>query len=136
MGAEDQFHRIRRSSSKRSRALRDLCALELKHSMKTRAEFEQAAPKLQIAVRRLKKVLGIYGFSIDRTLESVTAEVVANDGQTAKLKVGYTLLGTPLSTETEMVKLDGRWYAKDTIEKLRQHAAGSAPAAAAAKTDG
>ena len=112
-------------------------ALELETLDEGRAlSFEQAAPKLMVAVNGLKKVFDVYGFSVDRTLESVKTEVISNDGQTAKLKVDYTLLGTPLSTETDMVKLDGRWYAKDTIDKLKQHAVESTPPAAAAKTDG
>lgn len=102
-------------------------------------DFEQSAPKLKIAVNGLKQVLDVYGFSLDRTLDSIKTEVLSNDGTNARVKVSYTLLDTPLSTETEMVKIDGRWYGKDTIEKLKQRSAGiDAPAAPAAtpKTDG
>ena len=56
----------------------------------------------------LKQALNVYGFSIDETLDSIKPEVVSNDGKTAKLKVGYTLLGTPLTGETDMVSVDGR----------------------------
>ena len=106
-------------------------ALELKTLDEANAlTFEQAAPKLAIAITGFKKLLAVYGFSVDAVLQSVRTDVISNDGQNAKVKVGYTLLGTELSTESEMVKLDGRWYAKDTIDKLREHA--SAPAAVAA----
>ena len=119
-------------------------ALDLKNLDEARAlDFDASAPKLKIAVNGVKQVLDVYGFSLDRTLDSVKAEVLSNDGTNARVKVSYTLLDTPLSTETEMVKIDGRWYGKDTIEKLKQRAADvtapiEAPAAPATtpKTDG
>ena len=37
------------------------------------------------------------------------------------VKVNYTLLGTPLSARRQMVNVDGRWYGKDTIEKIKEH---------------
>ena len=119
-------------------------ALELKTLDDVRAlDFDASAPKLKIAVNGVKQVLDVYGFSLDRTLDSLKTEVLSNDGTNARVKVSYTLLDTPLSTETEMVKIDGRWYGKDTIEKLKQRSAGldapiEAPAAPVAtpKTDG
>lgn len=92
--------------------------------------FDQAAPKLGIAFEGLKKLLEGYGLSIDQTLDSVKTEVLSNDGTNAKVKVSYSFLGAPLTTETDMVKIDGRWYGKDTIEKINEH-----KAAAAATTD-
>ena len=82
--------------------------------------FDQSAPKLQIAVNGLKQVFDVYGFSINDTLASVKAETLSNDGNTAQVKASYTLLGTPLQTTTEMVKIDQRWYGKDTIQKLKE----------------
>lgn len=115
--------------------------LDLKTLDDARAlNFEQSAPKLKIAFNGFKKVLSLYGFSMDDTFDSVKTDVVSSDGNAAKIKVGYTLLGTALATETEMVRIDGRWYGKDTIEKLKQRAADSAmPAdapAVAPKTNG
>jgi hypothetical protein len=98
--------------------------LDLKTLDEARAlNFDQSAPKLKVAINGLKKLFDVYGFSIDQTLDSVKTEVVANDGSTAKVKIDYTLLGTPLSTESEMVRIDDRWYGKDTIAKLREHEA-------------
>lgn len=102
-------------------------ALDLKTLDEARAlTFEQSAPKLRIAIGGIKKVLEQYDFSIDQTLDSVKTEVVANDGNAATVKVDYSLLGTPLSTESSMVKIDGRWYSKDTIEKIAERAAANA----------
>jgi len=117
-------------------------ALDLKTLEQGRAlSFEQSAPKLKVAIDGLKKVLDVYGFSIDRTLDSVKATVLSNDGNNARVQVTYTVLDTPLTTETDMVKVDGRWYGKDTIEKLKQRAAQpdapvTAPAGEPAKAGG
>ena len=63
------------------------------------------------------------------------AETLSNDGNTANVKVSYTLLNTPLSAETQLVKVDGHWYGKDMMEQLKKKEGeagdGAAPAAAA-----
>ena len=112
-------------------------ALEIKSLDEVRAlTFDQAAPKLKVAFGGLKKLLDGYGLSIDQALDSVKTEVLANDGTHAKVKVSYSFLGTPLSTETEMVQIDGRWYGKDTIEKINERKASAAatPAVTAPKS--
>jgi hypothetical protein len=88
--------------------------------------FEQSMDKMRITVLALKDALAVYGLSVDRTLDSVRAEVLSNDGNTAKVRVAYTLFDTPLTGEMDMVNVDGRWYDKDTIVKLREQAAGVA----------
>ena len=32
--------------------------------------------------------------------------------------ISYDLAGTPVQTESDMVRVDGRWYDRDTIDKL------------------
>ncbi len=106
--------------------------LELKTLDEARAlTFDQAMPKVTIALEGLKDILAVFDFSINDTLDSVKAEVATTAGDAATVKIGYTLLGTPLATQSEMVRIDNRWYAKDTVEKLREHAAETAAPAAA-----
>jgi len=101
-----------------TKAARDL---NLKTLDEARAlTFDQSMQKAHVFVLALKDALAVYGFSIDQTLDSIKPEVAANDGKTAKVKVSYTLLGTPLAAETEMVNIDNRWYGKQTIDKLRE----------------
>ena len=101
-----------------TKAARDL---NLKTLDEARAlTFDQSMQKAHVFVLALKDALAVYGFSIDQTLDSIKPEVAANDGKTAKVKVSYTLLGTPLAAETEMVNIDSRWYGKQTIDKLRE----------------
>lgn len=99
-------------------------ALDLKTLDQARAlGFDGSMTKAKIALKGFKEALAVYGFSLDQMLDSVKPEVTSNDGKTAKVKVAYTLLETPLTMETEMVNLDGRWYGKQAIEQLDETAA-------------
>ncbi len=94
-------------------------SLQLKSIDEVRAmDFDTAMKKGQIAFLGVKKILGLYGLSIDDSLDSVKPTLVSSTADTAKVKVDFNLLGKAMSTETDMVRQDGRWYSKDTIEKL------------------
>lgn len=93
-------------------------------------DFEQSAPKLKIAFNSLKKVLALYGFSIDQTLDSATTELVSSTADEAVVKVSYKLLDTPFQANVDMVRVGERWYNKDTIEKLKARNAEKAMATA------
>lgn len=107
-------------------------AINLKTADEARAlTYEQSMEKVRTGFQGLKDALGVYGFSLDQTLDSIKSEVVSNDGRTAKLKISYTLFDAPLTSEAEMVNLDGRWYTKQALEKTADKtAAVAAPAAA------
>ena len=45
-------------------------------------------------------------------------ETTTNDPNLVKLQISYDLAGTPVQTESDMVRVDGRWYDRDTIDKL------------------
>lgn len=95
--------------------------LNLKSLDEARAlTFDQSMQKARVALGGFKEALAVYGFSVDKTLDSVKPEVLSSDGKTASVKVSYTLLDTPLTATTQMVNVDGRWYGKDTIEKLKE----------------
>ncbi len=115
------------------KAARDL---NLKSLDEARAlSYDDGMKKGQVVFAAVKQALKVYGFSLDDTLDSIKSEVVSSDGKAAKLKVSYTLLGTPLTGETEMVNVDGRWYGKDTIDKLKDKAVAEAAPAASAPAD-
>lgn len=80
--------------------------------------FEQVLDKASIAMGGVKKVFATYGFDIDKSMDSLTAETVSQTGDTAKVKYSYTLLGQPLSGTMELVQRDGRWYNKKTLESF------------------
>lgn len=94
-------------------------------------DFDQSMAKARVAFLGVKDALGVYGFPLDKTLDSVKTEVISNDGKAAKVKVNYSLFDAPLSVETEMVNLDGRWYGKHALEKLDEKNAAAVPAVVA-----
>ncbi|HET9485292.1 MAG TPA: hypothetical protein VFO79_15120 [Xanthomonadales bacterium] len=83
-------------------------------------DFDTAMEKSGIAYRAAKKVLEAYGLSLDKTLDSVRTEVISQQGDNAKVKVSYTMFEQPMSFETELVRIDGRWYGKQAIEELNK----------------
>jgi hypothetical protein len=96
-------------------------ALELKSLDDARAlEFEAAMAKAGVAFNGLKEVLAVYGLKLNETFDSVKTQIVSQEGDAAKVKVDYQIFGQPLSFETDMVQIDGRWYGKDTVAQLEK----------------
>lgn len=118
------------------KAIKIVCDTARKINLKTLDEaralgYEQAMSKVGVAYLGVKDVLALYGFSIDQTLDSVKAETVSSDATTAKVKISYSLLNTPLSAESDLVKVGERWYGKEMLESLNKKDA-EAPATAPA----
>ncbi|MBL8300882.1 MAG: hypothetical protein JNN30_21280 [Rhodanobacteraceae bacterium] len=122
------------------KSIKIVCDTARKINLKTLDEaralsYEQAMGKAGIAYLGVKDVLNVYGFSIDQTLDSIKAETVSSDANSAKVKISYSLLNTPLSAESDLVKVGERWYGKEMMESLKtKDAAVSEPAAAPAPT--
>jgi hypothetical protein len=83
-------------------------------------DFDTAMAKYSTGFAGARQLLAIYGLSVDDTLNSVKLTPVSNSNGHAVVKVDYTLLGKPLSTESKMVQQDGRWYAEDMLQNVRQ----------------
>jgi hypothetical protein len=82
-------------------------------------DFDTAMKQYSIAWGGIKQLLNIYGLSIDDTLDSVKVTTVGIDHGQAHVKIDYTLLGKPLSTDSQEVLVDGRWYSQDLINSIR-----------------
>ena len=125
------------------KSIKIVCDTARKINLKTLDEaralsYEQAMGKFGVAFLGLKDVLAVYGFSIDQTLDSVKAETVSSDANAAKVKISYSLLNTPLTVESDLVKLGDRWYGKEMLESLKKKdeaPAEVAPAPAAPATN-
>ncbi len=83
-------------------------------------DFDTTMAKYATGYAGLKQMLAIYGLSVDDTLNSVKLSPVSNSNGHAVVKIDYTLLGKPLSTESKMVQEDGRWYSEDMLENARK----------------
>lgn len=93
------------------------------------ADFDTTMARLNLGYRGLKRLFGLYGLPLDTALDSARVSTVSNDGNQAVVRVDYTLLGKPLSTETTLVQEGGRWYSAALIDAARRAAApASAPA--------
>jgi hypothetical protein len=107
--------------------------LNLKTIDEARAlSYEQAMQKAGIVVGGVKQVLAVYGLNMDKALDSVKVETVSTAGDSAKVKVTYTAFDQPFATESDLVKVDGRWYGKQAIEQWKKHEQDSAAPAMAA----
>jgi hypothetical protein len=85
-------------------------------------EFEQAMQKGGVALRGAYEVLGVYGLKLDETLGSVSATTLSQADDAARVQVAYTVFGQPLSLETDMVRIDDRWYGKDALAEIERAA--------------
>jgi uncharacterized protein YdaT len=92
--------------------------------------YDQGMIKAGIALSGVKQVLAIYGLEIDRSLDSIKAETVSTTGDAAKVKYSYTAFDQPFSGESELVRVDGKWYGKHAIEEWQKHEAEAAATAA------
>lgn len=97
--------------------------------------FDQLLEKAGPAVGGLKNALAVYGFSLDQIADSVKTEIVSEAGDSAKVKVTYTLFDSPQTFESELQKVDGKWYGKDMLAQIEK-AKADAAAEASADTSG
>jgi len=96
--------------------------LNLKSIDEARAlSYDQAMQKAGIVLGGVKQVLAVYGLNVDKSLDSVKVETVSTTGDAAKVKVSYTAFEQPFSAESDLVKVDGRWYGKQAIEQWKKH---------------
>jgi hypothetical protein len=93
--------------------------------------FDQMLDKAGPAIGGVKNALAAYGFSMDAMADSVKTEVISESGDVAKIKVSYALFDSPMSFESEMKKVDGKWYGKDMLEQIENAKAEAATEVAA-----
>ncbi len=82
-------------------------------------DFDASLAKYGIAWGGLKRLLAVYGLSLDQSFNSATVETLEASDSSAHLRIHYVLLGTRLATEVTMIKLDGHWYDNDLISRVR-----------------
>ncbi|UHQ23266.1 hypothetical protein LVB77_00700 [Lysobacter sp. 5GHs7-4] len=89
---------------------------------------------------RFKQVLVSYGLDVDAGLDRVEATLAEQTGDSARVRLRYTIAGQPIDAYVRVERLDGRWYLSDVLrhaeaEATRPLDAGSAhPTAPAAAT--
>ncbi|TDJ69598.1 MAG: hypothetical protein E2O39_11320 [Planctomycetota bacterium] len=76
-------------------------------------DFRHAVYKGDVILRGTKELLAVYGFTVDKWLDSVKAETIDEDGDEAVVRVSYEMFGVQQTVDTEMVRVDGRWIHKE-----------------------
>ncbi len=94
----------------------DLKSPDQLHTM----DFDTTMSKYSIGYAGLKQLLANYGLSVDDTLDSVKVSELENSNGHARVKIDYTLLGKPLSSESKLVQIDNRWYSEDMVNNVRE----------------
>jgi hypothetical protein len=77
--------------------------------------YDQGMQKAGIIVGGVKQVLLAYGLNVDKALDSVKVDAPVITGDTAKVKVSYVAFDQPFATDSDLVKMDGKWYSKQAI---------------------
>ncbi len=80
--------------------------------------FEQALSKAGTILAASKQALYIYGLNVNAIADSLQVQVLKQEGQTARVRTTITIFNTPISSEVDLVLLEGRWYSKTTVAKL------------------
>ncbi|MGN6092195.1 MAG: hypothetical protein ACTHOL_07585 [Luteibacter jiangsuensis] len=104
-----------------------LSTLEALHAM----NFEQSMATWSTAWLGFKRLLDVYGLSIDKSFDSVSIDTIESSDGSAHVKITYTLLDKPIQTDATLVLLDGRWYDSDLLQRVRDEHARLAPPAPA-----
>jgi uncharacterized protein (DUF1810 family) len=82
--------------------------------------FDQLLDKGSVMIGGFKGAMRAYDFNMDEMMNSYKAEQISMSGDTAKIKTTMTMFGQAITSESEMIKVDGRWFSKESIEALKQ----------------
>ncbi len=83
--------------------------------------FEQALAKAGALLAASKQALTIYGLDVNAIADSLQVQVLSQEGETARVRTTITLFDAPISSDLDLVLLEGRWYSKNTVAKLNMH---------------
>ncbi|WP_147300700.1 hypothetical protein [Lysobacter silvisoli] len=85
---------------------------------------------------RFKQVLVGYGLDFDASLDGVDASLAEQTGDTARVRIRYTLAEQPIDAFVKVERHDGRWYLSDVLRHAETEAARTAAASVAPKAPG
>lgn len=86
-------------------------------------DFNGMMNVVSIAYGGLKGALKAYDIDMDKALDSARVETLSQEGDTAKVRVHIEFLGAPLNFDTELVRVENRWYGKEALENFDKPAA-------------
>lgn len=80
-----------------------------------RAGMATSLRRLGAFLRTGKQVLALYGLQLDDSLAGLQATLQSQTGDTAQVRMRYTLGGEPIDTVVGLERHDGRWYLSDYL---------------------
>jgi len=83
--------------------------------------FEQALSKAGTLLAASKQALYLYGLDVNAIADSLQVQVLKQEGKSARVRTTITIFDAPISSEMDLVLLEGRWYSKTSIAKLNAH---------------
>lgn len=92
--------------------------------------MERSLRRLGPFFARFKRVLQGYGLDLDAALDSVRVDLAEQTGDTARVRLRYTVAGHEIDAYVRAERIDGRWYLTDALRHARAQADADAPAAA------
>jgi hypothetical protein len=84
------------------------------------AGMEASLVRLEPFFAASKNVLASYGLLVDRSLDGLRADLVAEQGETAQVRLRYPLAGREVETVVDLERHDGRWYLADHLREGEQ----------------
>jgi hypothetical protein len=62
-----------------------------------------------------KEAVRLYGLDLDAIVDTLRVELLAIDGDTARVRTTVTVFGAPLWADHELVLVEGRWYGRQAV---------------------
>lgn len=84
--------------------------------------FDQAMEKGKFAMQGIKGALVAYDLDLDKALASIKPELLEQNGDSATVRVNYTLFDAPMTIETNMVQKNGRWISEEAEKAIKAEA--------------
>ena len=92
--------------------------------------YDQGMQKAGIILGGVKQVLLVYGLNTDKSLDSVKVDAPVVTGDSAKVKISYVAFDQPFATDSDLVKVDNKWYSKQALDQWNKRQQEQAAAAA------
>lgn len=90
------------------------------------AGMAQGLQRMSRVLATGKQVLASYGFDLDGDLAGMDVQLQSQTGDLARVRMQYTLAGSPIDTIVQLERRDGRWYVSDFLRHAEAAAAGTA----------
>ncbi|WP_202841395.1 hypothetical protein [Luteimonas saliphila] len=79
------------------------------------AGMEESLRRMSKVLATGKQVLASYGFDLDADLGGMQVQLQSQTGDLARVRLQYTLAGTPVDTIVNLERREGRWYVSDFL---------------------